>query len=199
MTREQDYTHHFSRQTLIFLFLPSSLCFLACEFHMRGIGLERGWKVADTESILSTMPAIMETSGVSVNSMDGGLFAGHLDDAEEARENDEELEALERMVELRRFSRAEYPAPTVTNDLHDEMTENIPSGDCSPPIGHNTTAAYHHQGRQHRGFMAANDTTDPSANMLSNTTNSTSAGGNLDDAEPIPSSEMSVPYEATDE
>ncbi|XP_053662116.1 nuclear receptor-binding protein homolog [Anopheles marshallii] len=161
--------------------------------------LERGWKVADTESILSTMPAIMETSGISVNSMDGGLFSGHLDDAEEARENDEELEALERMVELRRFSRAEYPVTVPPNDLNDEMIENIPSGNSSPPIGHTTTAAYHYHHGQHRGFMAAGDTMDPSVNMISNTTNSTSTCGNVDDAEPIPSSEMIVPYEATDE
>lgn len=64
--------------------------------------LERGWKVADAaaDSLLTTatttMPVIMETSGVSVNSLDASLFAS-LDDAEEAREHqDEELEALER-------------------------------------------------------------------------------------------------------
>ncbi|XP_058446298.1 nuclear receptor-binding protein isoform X1 [Malaya genurostris] len=57
--------------------------------------LERGWKVADTDSLLVTMPVIMETSGISVNSLDAALFAS-LDDAEEAREqHDEELEALE--------------------------------------------------------------------------------------------------------
>lgn len=61
--------------------------------------LDRGWKVADNaaDSLLTTMPVIMETSGISVNSLDASLFA-HLDDAEEAREHheDEELEALER-------------------------------------------------------------------------------------------------------
>lgn len=57
--------------------------------------LERGWKVADTDPLLATMPVIMETSGISVNSIDEALFA-NLDDAEEAREqHDEELEALE--------------------------------------------------------------------------------------------------------
>lgn len=41
------------------------------------------------------MPVIMETSGISVNSIDATLFA-NFDDAEEAREqHDEELEALE--------------------------------------------------------------------------------------------------------
>lgn len=63
--------------------------------------LDRGWKVADNaaDSLLTTtMPVIMETSGISVNSlMDASLLAS-LDDAEEAREHheDEELEALER-------------------------------------------------------------------------------------------------------
>lgn len=58
-------------------------------------GLERGWKVADTDPLLTAMPVIMETSGISVNSLDAALFAS-LDDAEEAREqHDEELEALE--------------------------------------------------------------------------------------------------------
>lgn len=57
--------------------------------------LERGWRVADTDSLLATMPVIMETSGISVNSLDATLLAS-LDDAEEAREQqDEELEALE--------------------------------------------------------------------------------------------------------
>uniref|UniRef100_A0A182XZX4 Nuclear receptor-binding protein homolog n=1 Tax=Anopheles stephensi TaxID=30069 RepID=A0A182XZX4_ANOST len=161
--------------------------------------LERGWKVADTESssILSTMPAIMETSGISVNSMmDGALFSGHLDDAEEARENDEELEALERMVELRRFSRADYTPPTVApNDHREELLENNPSGNGSP------AAAYHHQQQQYGGRPVGTDESavDPAAaNPIS--TNSTSTGGSVpDDAEPTqPSSEMSVPYEATD-
>ncbi|XP_021700832.1 nuclear receptor-binding protein isoform X1 [Aedes aegypti] len=58
--------------------------------------LERGWKVADTDPLTAnTMPVIMETSGISVNSIDATLFA-NFDDAEEAREqHDEELEALE--------------------------------------------------------------------------------------------------------
>nr|XP_029710819.1 nuclear receptor-binding protein isoform X1 [Aedes albopictus]XP_029710823.1 nuclear receptor-binding protein isoform X1 [Aedes albopictus]XP_029710831.1 nuclear receptor-binding protein isoform X1 [Aedes albopictus]XP_029710834.1 nuclear receptor-binding protein isoform X1 [Aedes albopictus] len=57
--------------------------------------LERGWKVADMDPLQATMPVIMETSGISVNSIDGALFAA-FDDAEEAREqHDEELEALE--------------------------------------------------------------------------------------------------------
>uniref|UniRef100_A0A182T1N9 Uncharacterized protein n=1 Tax=Anopheles maculatus TaxID=74869 RepID=A0A182T1N9_9DIPT len=160
-----------------------------CDWKTFWIGLERGWKVADTESsILSTMPAIMETSGISVNSMmDGALFAGHLDDAEEARENDEELEALERMVELRRFSRASSTvAAAVPNDHLEELTENNPSGNGSP--------AY----QQHREHTGDNAVDPPTANPIA--TNSTSTGGNvLDDAEPTLSSEMSVPYEATDE
>lgn len=60
--------------------------------------LERGWKVADTDPLLVAMPVIMETSGISVNSLDAALFAS-LEDAEEAREQrDEELEALEATV-----------------------------------------------------------------------------------------------------
>lgn len=47
------------------------------------------------DPLQATMPVIMETSGISVNSIDGALFAA-FDDAEEAREqHDEELEALE--------------------------------------------------------------------------------------------------------
>lgn len=60
--------------------------------------LERGWQVADTDPLLAAMPVIMETSGISVNSLDAALFAS-LDDAEEAREqHDEELEALEAAI-----------------------------------------------------------------------------------------------------
>uniref|UniRef100_A0A8D8KYB6 Nuclear receptor-binding protein homolog n=1 Tax=Culex pipiens TaxID=7175 RepID=A0A8D8KYB6_CULPI len=72
--------------------------------------LERGWKVADAAAdSLVTMPVIMETSGVSVNSLDASLLAS-LDDAEEAREHqDEELEALERAAAV---DDDECPEPT---------------------------------------------------------------------------------------
>uniref|UniRef100_A0A182KA85 Protein kinase domain-containing protein n=1 Tax=Anopheles christyi TaxID=43041 RepID=A0A182KA85_9DIPT len=146
--------------------------------------LERGWKVADTESMPSTMPAIMETSGISVNSMmDGGLFSGHLDDAEEARENDEELEALERMVELRRFSRAEGSATLIPNDFqYEEMVDIIPVENCTPPTV------------LHRGLLGTVEATDHNATNLTST-----GAGCVDDAEPIATSETIEPYEATDE
>uniref|UniRef100_A0A182WT13 Protein kinase domain-containing protein n=1 Tax=Anopheles quadriannulatus TaxID=34691 RepID=A0A182WT13_ANOQN len=139
--------------------------------------LERGWKVADTESMPSTMPAIVETSGVSVNSMiDGGNFAGHLDDAEEARENDEELEALERMVELRRFSREEAQATLVSNDFqqHDKI---VPAENCTPP------------NVLHRAGLGAAETTDRNN---TNRTSSTGAGY-VNNVEPVASSKPIKP------
>ncbi|XP_040168506.1 nuclear receptor-binding protein isoform X1 [Anopheles arabiensis] len=139
--------------------------------------LERGWKVADTESMPSTMPAIVETSGVSVNSMiDGGNFAGHLDDAEEARENDEELEALERMVELRRFSREEAQATLVSNDFqqHDKI---VPAKTCTPP------------NVLHRARLGAAETTDRNN---TNRTSSTGAGY-VNNVEPVASSKPIKP------
>ncbi|XP_053673121.1 nuclear receptor-binding protein [Anopheles nili] len=155
--------------------------------------LERGWKVADTESILSTMPAIMETSGISVNSMDGGVFSGHLDDAEEACENEDELEALEQMVALRRFSNRAQSAGTAVSYSHIE-NEFIPSGNCSPPT---VQSSSYHQSLQH-GLLIQADTTNPSANMILNSTNPASSGGSQEEADNPLSSETMEPYEATD-
>uniref|UniRef100_A0A182NTM5 Protein kinase domain-containing protein n=1 Tax=Anopheles dirus TaxID=7168 RepID=A0A182NTM5_9DIPT len=180
----------------------SSLASKANHLHhhvpVHSASLERGWKVADTESILSTMPAILETSGISVNSLvDGGLFSGHLDDAEEARENDEELEALERMVALRRFSsnRSEYTDPiaatTDPDDEDDAMVEATPSVNCSPPSVQTTAASYH------RGLLIPVDAVEPMLNSTDPT--STGGGGNMEETEPIMSSEPIEPYEATDE
>lgn len=83
---------------------------LISQFSLPPPGLERGWKVADAAAdSLVTMPVIMETSGVSVNSLDASLLAS-LDDAEEAREHqDEELEALERAAAV---DDDECPEPT---------------------------------------------------------------------------------------
>ncbi|EAL39676.2 AGAP007997-PA [Anopheles gambiae str. PEST] len=123
----------------------------------------------------STMPAIVETSGVSVNSMiDGGNFAGHLDDAEEARENDEELEALERMVELRRFSREEAQATLLSNEQHDKI---VPAKTCTP------SNVLHH------ARPGAAETTDRNN---TNRTSSTGAGA-VNNVEPVASSKPIKP------
>uniref|UniRef100_A0A182TNZ9 Uncharacterized protein n=1 Tax=Anopheles melas TaxID=34690 RepID=A0A182TNZ9_9DIPT len=127
------------------------------------------------------MPAIVETSGVSVNSMiDGGNFAGHLDDAEEARENDEELEALERMVELRRFSREEAQATLVSNDYQqqrDKMVNIVPAENCTPP------------NVQHRARLGAAEAADRNN---TNRTSSTGAG-HVNNVESVASSKPIKP------
>lgn len=147
-------------------------------------GLERGWKVADTESILATMPAIMETSGISVNSMmDGALFGVHLDDAEEARENDEELEALEEMVAQRRRSSQRMA-----------QCEAVDTASSSPP------AMYHRQSLSGGGGGVVQQ--DPSSSLLMMMVNSSSPSGGADGGEPDqveqPTGDANESYEATD-
>ncbi|XP_055544361.1 nuclear receptor-binding protein isoform X1 [Wyeomyia smithii] len=83
---------------------------------------DRGWKVADSEALLVTMPVIMETSGISVNSLDAALFAS-LDDAEEACEQqDEELEALEAASRAAGDDDQYDPEPTLNYDDSDVAT-----------------------------------------------------------------------------
>uniref|UniRef100_A0A182J081 Uncharacterized protein n=1 Tax=Anopheles atroparvus TaxID=41427 RepID=A0A182J081_ANOAO len=153
---------------------------------------ERGWKVADMESLPASMPVIMETSGISVNSIDVGLFAGHLDDAEEARENDEELEALEQMVALRRRmsnNKSDSPAYSAASvyGRDEEGVESI--GEDGSPSLH--TSSYHPQQHPIDGIsIQADDESDPS--------NAASVDG-PDEADPPQSSETIELYEATDE
>uniref|UniRef100_A0AAG5DV79 Nuclear receptor-binding protein homolog n=1 Tax=Anopheles atroparvus TaxID=41427 RepID=A0AAG5DV79_ANOAO len=153
---------------------------------------ERGWKVADMESLPASMPVIMETSGISVNSIDVGLFAGHLDDAEEARENDEELEALEQMVALRRRmsnNKSDSPAYSAASvyGRDEEGVESI--GEDGSPSLH--TSSYHPQQHPIDGIsIQADDESDPS--------NAASVDG-PDEADPPQSSETIESYEATDE
>ncbi|XP_049538188.1 nuclear receptor-binding protein [Anopheles darlingi] len=146
--------------------------------------LERGWKVADTESILATMPAIMETSGISVNSMmDGALFGVHLDDAEEARENDEELEALEEMVAQRRRSSQRMA-----------QCEAVDSASSSPP------AMYHRQSMSGGGGGAVQQDPSSSLLMMMVNSNSPSGGGDTGELDHVeqPAGDPNESYEATD-
>lgn len=113
--------------------------------------LERGWKVADTDPLLATMPVIMETSGISVNSIDAALFA-NLDDAEEAREqHDEELEALEAAT----FASGE-PCPEPTPEpLEFDEVEPPPSKHRVIPISSRTSSIPHEGGDLYCGETVA--------------------------------------------
>lgn len=158
---------------------------------------ERGWKVADMETLPASMPVIMETSGISVHSIDVGLFAGHLDDAEEARENDEELEALEQMVALRRrFSSnsktdsPRYGAAPATSTRDEEAVDTIEEEEDGSAILH-TSSSYHHP-QQHPigGISVPADETESSNSIPLN---------GPEEGEPPLSSETIESYEATDE
>lgn len=109
--------------------------------------LERGWKVADTETLLATMPVIMETSGISVHDLDASLFAS-LDDAEEARELQEDDEHAQSPEPSRNpleysndvvgdggdgYSTGEYTSPTSMPPTHrstrTSRTSIVPEGE----------------------------------------------------------------------